>query len=75
MRGGDCRRLDGLPVVLRTGQTRRGFDAGSGEEDRSARSGYLSKFRVGPPDLTGVAATKTLEQIIAFLDDTMLEQR
>ena len=27
MRGGDCRRLDGLPVVLRAGQTRRGFVA------------------------------------------------
>jgi len=37
---------------------------------------FLStRFRAGTPDLTDVAATKTLEQITAFLDDTMLEHR
>jgi hypothetical protein len=33
------------------------------------------RFRVGTSDLTDVAATKALEQITAFPDDTMLEHR
>jgi hypothetical protein len=37
---------------------------------------FLSaRFRVGTSDLTDVAATKALEQITAFPDDTMLEHR
>ena len=37
---------------------------------------FLStRFRVGSLDLNDVAATKTLEEITAFLDDTMLEHR
>jgi hypothetical protein len=56
-------------------QSFQGFDAGNGEEGMSVRSGFLSKFRVGSRDLTGVAARKAREQIITFLDDTMLEHR